>query len=278
MADFDNEDAVLAEVAKALDIDPDDLHIGENRGLTGFGAGTVYEITIIGGRTGKEWSVVEDDDQMRALALEVVKQDLESEPELFTQSWLEDFIDKDRLRRDLESDVQNMAEEDLREMRESEFWRTAEQYGFNPQYIVNWDTPDANGTLPDKFEDEDDADDAGEAWKKSALAQAEREAKGEDDDVDEDDYWFDVAQAEPDDSLIGEIAEAITEDRLRDPMQYLEDIYGDEAAQKAMEIAGFDIDAAAEDAVDTDGAEHFLARYDGNYYETKSGFVYWRDN
>lgn len=231
MADFDDEDAVLGEVARALKIDPDDLQIGENRGLTGFGAGTVYEITIVGGRTGKEWSVVEDDDQMRELALEVVKQDLEQEPEIFTQSWLEDFVDKDRLRRDLESDVMNMAMDDLSDQagRDPEsFWQQAEQWGM--------DAPE---------EDLDDED-----WE-----------------------W-----PEPSQSDIEELAEKITDDQLKDPMQYLEGIYGDEAAQKAIEIAGIDIDAAAEDAVDTDGAEHFLARYDGNYYETKSGFVYWRDN
>ena len=48
--------------------------------------------------------------------------------------------------------------------------------------------------------------------------------------------------------------------------------------QGAIEIAGIDIDAAADDAVDTDGWEHFLARYDGKSHETDSGLVYWRVN
>ena len=61
-------------------------------------------------------------------------------------------------------------------------------------------------------------------------------------------------------------------------MQFLEEIYGDEAAAKAIEIAGIDVDAAADDAVDTDGWEHFLARYDGKSHETASGLVYWRVN
>ncbi len=43
--DFDDEDSVLAEMAEALDIDPDELKIRESH-LTSFGAGTVYEITI----------------------------------------------------------------------------------------------------------------------------------------------------------------------------------------------------------------------------------------
>ena len=62
-------------------------------------------------------------------------------------------------------------------------------------------------------------------------------------------------------------------------MDYLEDIYGKgDAVKQAIEIAGIDIDAAAEDAVDTDGAAHFLSSYDGNSYTTKGGLVYWRTN
>ena len=44
------------------------------------------------------------------------------------------------------------------------------------------------------------------------------------------------------------------------------------------EIAGIDIDAAAEEAVSTDGAAHFLSSYDGKTTLTKSGLVYWRTN
>jgi len=37
-------------------------------------------------------------------------------------------------------------------------------------------------------------------------------------------------------------------------------------------------DAAAEDAIDTDGAAHFLSSYDGQSHETRGGLVYWRHN
>ena len=44
-------------------------------------------------------------------------------------------------------------------------------------------------------------------------------------------------------------------------------------------IGGIDVDKAAEEAVSTDGAAHFLCSYDGNYDLTKpSGFVVWRHN
>ena len=61
-------------------------------------------------------------------------------------------------------------------------------------------------------------------------------------------------------------------------MEYLDDIYGDEAAKKAIEIAGIDVEAAAKEAVSTDGEGHFLSGYDGETHETKGGLVYWRTN
>jgi hypothetical protein len=222
--DFDDEDSVLAEMGRALDIDPEELKIRVDR--SGFSV-PAYEITIRGGsKHGKEWKVVENEDAERELALEIVKQDLEQEPELFEQNFIESHINTEQLRRDLESDVRDMREEDLREMRTRDFWREYEGEGL--------DLPDEDeeGELPD-----------------------------------------------PDDSHIEELAERQTEEMLKDPMSYLEDIYGKEdAVKKAIEIAGFDIDAAAEDAVDTDGAAHFLSSYDGNSYTTKGGLVYWRIN
>jgi len=217
--DFDDEDAVLAEVAKELKEDPEDLKIEEDRGLTSFGEGTVYRVSL-----GKlEWIVAESNDAAYELAKAVVTQDLESEPEIFNKDFIESHINTDRLRRDLYGDVRDMAEEDLRQMSEREFWRTAESYIDVPE-------EDDEGDMPDS-----------------------------------EDYVEDVA-------------EKIAEERLKDPMEYLEDIYGDDAAAQAIKIAGFDIDAAAEDAVDTDGWQHFLSRYDGNSEETSSGFVLWREN
>jgi hypothetical protein len=218
-ADYSDEDAVLAEVAKKLDEDPEGCSIEEDGGLTSFGEGVAYRVTC--GRM--EYVVVENDDAAHALAKAVVTQDLESEPEIFNKDFIESHIDTAKLRRELESDVRDMAEEELRDMRDREFWRTAERYIDVPE-------EDGEGDMPD-----------------------------------------------PED-FIGDVAEKMTEERLREPMGYLEDIYGDEAAAQAIKIAGIYIDAAAEDAVNADGWQHFLARYDGNSTETKSGFVFWREN
>ena len=223
--DFDDEDAVLDEMARELDIDPADLSIQEESGLSGFNSGTVYEITIRGGKHGKEWKVVENEDQERELALAIVTQDLEQEPEIFNKDFIESHINMKRLKDDLWSDVLNMNIETLEDRSDDEFWREYEGAGF--------DAPE---------EDED----------------------GE--------------RSEPDQSQIEELAEKQTEEQLSDRLQYLDDLYGNEAAAKAIEIAGIDIDAAAEEAVDTDGPAHFLSSYDGSSYTTKSGLVYWRVN
>lgn len=221
VANFDDQDAVLDEVAKKIDYDPADLVIDTDSGLESFGTGTVYNISA--GRT--EWQVVESADQMRELAIAVVTQDLEQEPEIFNKDFIEQHINTDRLKRDLLSDVEQSQYDNLRDMDADDFWKE---------------------------------------WERSG-----RDAPEEDEDGD---------RREPDDNEIVELADEQAEELLQDPMRYLEDIYGDEAAAKAIEIAGIDIEAAAEEAVDTDGPEHFLARYDGHSYETPSGFVYWRSN
>src|SRR5271165_7174672 len=122
--DFSDEDAVLADVAKALDIDPDELDIKESH-LGDFGAGTVYEITIRGGH--KEWNVVEDDDQERALAIEIVKQDLDDDPSMFEPNFIESHIDIDRLRRDLESDVMSERIDYWNDADVEDFWKEYER-------------------------------------------------------------------------------------------------------------------------------------------------------
>jgi hypothetical protein len=270
--DFDDEDAVLAEMADALEIDQDELSIGEARGPSSFGVATVYEITIRGGGH-KEWNVVENEDAERELALAIVKQDLEQEPEIFEQNFIESHIDTDRLRRDLESDVQSSNEERLRDETPEDFWKEASRDGMDEKWVVEWDSPDGKGTLSGTFASESEAIDAGEDWKHDAVA------ANTDEDVDEGDFDYTVEAAEPEDSDIETLAASLTEAELRDPMQYLEDIYGrEDAIKKAIEIAGIDIDAAAEEAVNVDGAAHFLSSYDGQSYTTNGGLVYWKVN
>ena len=213
--DFEDEDAVLADVAKALEADRDECFIEEDRGLSGFGEGTVYRFDW----GTQEYNVAENHDQAYALAVEVVKQDLEQEPEIFNKDFIESHIDKDKLRDALHGDVVDMRIEDLADEAERTegSGRTTKARDSRP--------PKKTRTASDR-----------------SRANADRRAGPK--------------QAE---------------EQLQDPMEYLEDIYGKEDAVRGHRIAGIDIDAAAEDAVDTDGWEHFLARYDGNSHETAVG-------
>src|SRR5271165_1390695 len=128
--DFTDEDAVLAEMAAELDIDPDDLDIKEESGMSSFGV-TVYEITIRGSKHGKEWKVVENDDAERELAIAIVKQDLDEDPSMFNKDFIESHINMDRLRDDLHSDVLNNNIDRLNDERPDDFWRDYEGAGFD---------------------------------------------------------------------------------------------------------------------------------------------------
>jgi hypothetical protein len=222
--DFSDETAVLKEMAKALEVKWNDLSIREASNYEGFGTGTVYEINQSFSRS--EWYVVENEDQAEALAIEIVKQDLESEPEIFNQDFIERHIDEKKLRDELMPDVRNFAQEDLEALSTEDFW---------------------------------------EAYEGEGLDAPEEDEEGN--------------RREPISREIEELAERQAEERLRDPMEYLEDIYGKiDAVKEAIRIAGIDEDEAAKEAVNADGAGHFLSSYDGETHETPAGLVYWRHN
>jgi hypothetical protein len=225
-ASFNDEQSVLREVCALIEYELSECSIEEDRGLRDFGSGTFYVITC----GNKEWQVAKDSDSMRELAVAIVKQDLESEPELFSRDFIERHIDIESLKRALRSDLESSNYDDASEIGAWRFWKEAD---------------DRSLDIPDDVQKALDIGDE---------------------------------PRNPTSSELDEFAEDMTNDQLRDPMEYLRDIFGDDTTKKAIEIAGIDIDEAAEAAVSEDGPEHFVARYDGNSSETKSGFVYWRTN
>lgn len=272
--DFDDMDAVREEMARALSVPADRLEIEEwPHSISNTKMYQVEHKGVMGdyGRAeDREYYVVENDDAVEEEALARVKQDLENEPEIFNQSFIESHLDEEKLRRELESDVQNSNEERLRDERASDFWREAESYGVSPKYIATGITPAGAQVNIGTYDDESDADTAAEQWMENAKAEDAENA---------DEYDTDVEQDDPSDSDIEAVAEAITAAELKDPMQYLEDIYGKEdAVKQAIQIAGIDVNAAAQEAVNVDGAGHFLASYDGDLRESPNGLAYWRHN
>ncbi len=225
-ANWFDEKSVLREFCAAEGCKPGDCSIEEDAGLTSLHDGTYYQIAC--GRN--EYQAARDHDSLRDLAIAIVTQDLNDEPELFNQGWLENHVDTDHLRRELETDLQDSNRDYANEIGTPRFWEEAPSHGI--------DIPDDVQAALDAGEDPRD----------------------------------------PNDSELDAFAEDMATDQLKDPMDYLRDIYGGDASKEAIRIAGIDIDAAAEDAVDTDGPEHFIARYDGKSHETRSRFVYWRTN
>jgi hypothetical protein len=217
-----NEKNILREMSEALGEDHEALSIDESS-VASFGE---EAYTVKAGR--QEWTVVENDDVAERLALAVVTQDLEQEPEIFNRSFIESHIDMERLKEWVRDAV--MEDEYSSEIARSEperFWEEAAHWG------IDVPEPDEDGNMPD--------------------------------DVD--------------DKYVEALQEMIADDRAKDPMAFFEDLYGRDEAQKyAMEAVGIDIGEAAQDAVDTDGWQHFLSRYDGSSDETESGFVYWRES
>ena len=225
-ANWFDEKSVLREFCAAEGCKPGDCSIEEDAGLTSLHDGTYYQIAC--GRN--EYQIARDHDSMRELAIAIVTQDLNDEPEIFTQSWLENWIDTAKLKRELETDTHDNNYSYASEIGAKRFWEEAPHHGID---------------IPDDVQAALDAGDE---------------------------------PRDPNDSELDAFAEDMTNDQLKNPMDYLRDICGDAASKEAIRIAGIDIDAAAEDAVDTDGPEHFVARYDGKSHETKSHFVYWRTN
>ena len=213
-----SERAVLQDMAKTLMVPASELSIDDGgRGLSSFGEGTFYYVEY----ADRGYVVAPDDDAAHRLAIAVVTQDLEQEPEIFNQTFLESYIDEDRLRRELQSDVEESNRDHAREMSERELVAEANRQGID-------------------VEENEDGDPA---------------------DVDK---------------VVDDVAEAMTADQLRNPLEYLEEIYGDEATKRAIEIAGIDVREAAEAAVRDDGEGHFLSHYDGEMRETAGGRPYWR--
>jgi hypothetical protein len=222
--DITEEASVLAEMAAALDEDPDALFVERDKNYESFGTGDVWRVEV--GR--QEYFVVADAVAADELAIEMVKQDLEQEPEIFNQDFIEQYIDEKKLAKALWSEVYDEQHDRLTDLDAKDFWEEAE----------NW---------PDFFIPEEDDD-------------------GE--------------QRDPTPEEINELADLETGNQLKDPMQYLENIHGskEDARKQAIEIAGIDIDKAAKEAINADGAGQYLSSYDGELNETPGGFTYWRHN
>ena len=231
-------DVALRQFAEAEDVALTDIviddHWSERHG--NYDPANMEETTAVQFEAdARQYMMFKDHDAAEAFALERVKNDLNDEPGIFTQSWLKDFVNEDKLRQAIgdpneewENDVRGLYYEDLLDKMVEEGWVEADDPVF---------------------------------FKKNGDKRVETKARVAALNVYMEDY---IDRRKP---------------PAPDPWDWLQDIYGkDEAIKQAIEMAGIDIDKAAQSAVDTDGVAHFLSTYDGHEHELENGAVYYRTN
>ena len=179
------------------------------------------------GDNATEWTIFRDEDKAEAEALRQVTQDLESEPEIFNQNWLEAYINMESLKDTLSEEARNIE------------WLREEDDERKVRYLID------HGSL----QEED---------------------------------WYDadgnfVGITPDNEGLVEDALDTFAEEQAKrfDPMEWLRSIYGkeDEVIKEAIRLAGIDVAAAAQDAVNTDGWIHFLNSYSSNYTLLDSGAV-----
>jgi len=252
-ADFNEETDVLREAAKTLGFKPFECRI--KRGASPNGYGDAYMLTC--GQ--REYFVMESSDEFEAAAVEGVENDLDKNPELFDRNFIQSHVNIERLRRDLHGDVYNSNYDDFLEEANQQPMRFLKKH-------------DIDIPSPSEKQMRDHAEAMSDDDKSASVIYDELIAE------DEESRWITMGEdPEVPDSEVESVAEAQTEEQLRDPIDYLEDIYGpQEAVAQAIKIGGIDARAAAEEAVHLDGPEHFMCGYDNNYQTTRSGFIVWR--
>ena len=254
-------DALTEAIAEYLDVSgPEALDIAEDARDLGFRADGV-EINH-----GRRSYIVTDDGI--ELAEQIVAQDLEDEPNLFTESWLAQFI--------------VISPTDRRLLAQEEADSAAEALDENDLDADSHpDVADALEALEDaenavhELDEEDfDSEEAYEAALDSAeYEEGQRASELEDarlsvmDELRED--WA------------SERAEEIEQALASDPLGYFRDIYGWDVSDIPTNLYYIDVRAAAENAVAIDGAAHFLAHYDGEEGEVEvdgTTFYFYRTN
>ena len=244
-ADFRDQKAVLKEVALKLDLKPSDCQIASGSSPNGYGKAYL----VSSGNA--EYIVMRNDEEFEAAARKGAEENLKDEPGMFSEEFIASHIDTEALRKSLYPDV----------------------------YDSNFDRiNDEAERHPTNFAVENDIDVAPPT--EAQLREYELTPYEELVKLHPTEQW-DAIGEEPTipNTTIESLAEQATEAELQDPMSFLEGIHGsEEALKQALKLAGVDVKAAADDAVSTDGAAHFMCGYDGNYDTTKSGFIVWRHN
>lgn len=205
---------------------------------------------------GMEFLVFKSEDDAVKFAEEQVREDLETDPQMFSKDWLQSFVyitDTDRrIISGEESDnyIENMTEEEIVKEAGNE-----DEYDSFSEKVDDLETQEA--LLPDGKE----------------LSQTKKEYLKK--LITERQKLITDSTEEARDKRYDEIYES-----LEDPIRYFVDEQGIYSREELLKqsFMSIDYERATEDAVSTDGWQHFIATYDGDSIDLKDGWVMARTN
>lgn len=264
------EDAAV-EILEDLGYEPDDVE-GFDSDSAGWDS-DAYRLEV----GGEEWLGFKSSDEAERRAVEVVSQDIEFEPEIFSEGFLSNHIEI------TETDRRLMAVE------EADFMVS----GMDDRSVL------AYAGMEDAYEELEDEYEVDEA----EYAVNEDDYLDEDGNLDEDAYEEAVERADEDyetaveradedleearREMVVEAREAAREeiydewyDGLDDPVEFLCHRHGlfDVNELLQQNFVSVNVDEAAQYAVNGDGVAHFLSPYDGNVTESANGTEWYRQN
>lgn len=219
----------------------------EDGPYSSFGTCGKFEVESV------EYTLIKDDDEAEKIAVATVEEDLSNEPSLFSQDWLVNHVYMTPT--DIRVYANDLADSNTSDMRDEDALKECERQGIvipGGSELEDLESELENETEAHRIEE---LETAIENARETVLSNAADELR---------------------DSMVEEIAAQLK----KDPVGYFLDNGFYSTANELLEnhVVSIDITAAAQDAVDTDGWEHFLSRYDGDYTTTEHGMVYFREN
>ena len=243
---------------KSKEADEETGFDGKFRGLVKKELGSPIEDSRNDGKSvtitlenGNEYLVFDTYDDAEKEAISRMEEDIDNDPGLFSAGFLENYIDEDRLREALDSDVTDSERDYVSDQSDEDLEEILEKAGL-------LDIDDIKEELDDLQNNMDNEENNAKVREiKNRISELDQERRDKIEEAKE------------------EYIENIVDEKLQDPIEYLKEIYTEEEAIKhAIEWGGINSREAAEAAVRDDGVASKLAGYDGEEVEINGKYLY----
>lgn len=230
-----------------------------------------------------EFMLFKDSDEAERFAIAQVKNDLDSDPSMFSQDWLDEFLTiSDTDRRIMAQEQADFYVDDLDDDRVLEEVDKKDERDELQERLDDLDSKmESYDEELEELQDELDGNPDRERMNeiKERISEINHERNVDDAERKKLNKELEVIVDEARETLKERIFNQ-WEEGLKNPISFLVDdqgLYTREDLLKANFIS-IDTDEAAKDAVRVDGVAHFLATYDGDETELPSGAVAYRTN